>query len=131
MGVKNPPKNSPIPMVKQQLVRHIGQERTLQESSTWQAHLLPFQQHIKTQELQLFIVIPMLNPRRDSDDSTVSTDCVIGVTGPSMNPMINRKTNNIANETTNPCMRETAETPTMISAKRTFLLFALSDKYPP
>ena len=60
----------------------------------------------------VFIVSPMLKPRRFSDDSTAKMDWVIGVIGPSSTPIIIRKTSSITKDATNPCMSDKTENST-------------------
>ena len=79
----------------------------------------------------VFIVNPILNPRRFSEDSTAKIDCVIGVIGPSSTPMTKRKSSNTPKEATKPCIRDTTEKAKINRASTNFLFLTLSDKNPP
>ena len=79
----------------------------------------------------VFIVNPILNPRRFSEDSTAKIDCVIGVIGPSSTPMTSVRTSNTPKDATNPCIRDTTEKAKINRASTNFLLLTLSDKNPP
>ena len=79
----------------------------------------------------VFIVSPILKPRRFSDDSTAKMDWVIGVIGPSSTPIIIRKTSSIPKDATNPCMSDKTENSTTKRAKTVFLFLTLSDRNPP